>query len=71
MTSVDPVNAQADLNFHISEGHFLFGEPQMIMGSAWILLNISMYMYSIVAYLLSVEYNTPCQNFGGAIMSCC
>ena len=76
MTSVDPVNAQADLSVpcsHMSEGQFLFGEPQMIMGPYWILMNISMYMYNMVAYStwLSVEYNKPCPNFGGVIMSCC
>ena len=76
MTSVHPVNAQADLSVpcsHMSSGQFLFGEPQMIVGSVWILMNISMYMYSMVAYCtwLSKEYNKSCLNFGGAIMSCC
>ena len=76
VTSVDPVNVQADLSVpcsHVSKGQFLFGEPEMIMGSAWILMNISVYMYSMVAYCtwLSVEYNKLYPNFGGAIMSCC
>ena len=34
VTSVDPVNAQADLSVPCSHMEFLFGQPQMIMGSA-------------------------------------
>ena len=44
---IDLADAQADLGVpypHMLKGQFLFGAPQMIMGSAWRLLNISMYM---------------------------
>ena len=47
LVCIDPADAQADLGVpcsHMSQGQFLFGVPQMIIGSAWRLKNISVYM---------------------------